>query len=99
MKNYQISPGQIPHLVRLTADLFREMNKEITYSPNKGEKANHMHFVVGLLQDLVDTAYPMAENHGLENHLHIIDLTELADHNSIAEKISEIIYKAKDGEF
>ncbi|MDR7856023.1 hypothetical protein [Tissierella sp.] len=60
MKKYQISPGQIPHLVRLTADLFNTMNKEVAYSPNKGEKATQMHFVVDLLKDLVDTAYPVA---------------------------------------
>lgn len=65
MKNYQISPGQIPHLVRLTADLFREMREE-TKSPNnnpinKLEEKNQMHFVADLLKDLVDTAYPMQE--------------------------------------
>ena len=60
-----ISPGQIPHLVRLTADLFREMNKEIK-SPNdnpanKLEENKEMHFVADLLKDLVDTAYPEEE--------------------------------------
>lgn len=65
MKNYQISPGQIPHLVRLTADLFREMREE-TKSPNnnpinKLEEKNQMHFVADLLKDLVDTAYPIKE--------------------------------------
>lgn len=55
MKNYQISPGQIPHLVRLTADLFREMNKEIDPVLRPG----NMHFVADLLKDLVDTAYPI----------------------------------------
>lgn len=59
MKNYQISPGQIPHLVRLTADLFREMNNEINIGPQA--KTNQMHFVADLLKDLVDTAYPMEE--------------------------------------
>ena len=64
-----ISPGQIPHLVRLTADLFREMNKEIK-SPNdnpanKLEENKEMHFVADLLKDLVDTAYPKEEREPL----------------------------------
>lgn len=60
-----ISPGQIPHLVRLTADLFREMNKEIKSpndnSANKLEENKEMHFVADLLSDLVDIAYPEEE--------------------------------------
>lgn len=58
MKNYKISSGQIPHLVRVAADLFRTMNDEIKYSP---DKSTQMHFVADLLKDLVDTAYPTEE--------------------------------------
>lgn len=66
MKNNQISPSQIPHLVRLTADLFREMREE-TKAPNMNpmlqrDEHNHMHFVADLLKDLVETAYPIEES-------------------------------------
>ena len=57
MKNQKINPGQIPFLVRLTADLFREMNHEI----DSVLRPAHMHFIADLLKDLVDTAYPMEE--------------------------------------
>lgn len=59
MKNNYINPFSIVNVVELTADIFRRMNKEITYSPNKGEKATQMHYVADLLKDLVDTAYPI----------------------------------------
>lgn len=65
MKNQKINPGQIPHLVRLAADLFREMREE-TKSPNCNptnlrDESTQMHFIADLLKDLVDTAYPMQE--------------------------------------
>ncbi|TCU72908.1 hypothetical protein EV204_105244 [Tissierella praeacuta] len=66
MKNYQISSGQIPHLVRLTADLFREMSEEI----DPVLRPRHMHFVADLLKELVDTAYPIkekSENRTIDN--------------------------------
>lgn len=67
MKKGYINSVNIVNVVELTADLFRQMNKEITYSPNKGEKASEMHFVADLLKDLVDTAYPAKENSPVEN--------------------------------
>ena len=70
MKNYQISPGQIPHLVRLTADLFRKMREEVK-SPNHNpsnlrDESTKMHYVVDLLKNLVDTAYPLEDNNDKE---------------------------------
>ena len=59
MKNYQISAGQIPFLVRLTADLFKEMNNEINIGPQA--KTNQMHFAADLLKALLHTAYPLGE--------------------------------------
>ena len=57
MENNKINSVQIPYLVRLTADLFREMNEEIDPVLRPG----HMHFVTDLLKDLVDMAYPRDE--------------------------------------
>lgn len=98
MKNYQISSGQIPHLVRLTADLFREMNNEINIGPQA--KTNQMHFVADLLKDLVDTAYPI-EDKGIDAR----NLIEVAQFQSLEEMIDAVakIVKAtkppKAGEF
>ncbi len=98
MKNYQISSGQIPHLVRLTADLFREMREE-TKSPNnnpinKLEEKNQMHFVADLLKDLVDTAYPM-ENNNIEDEIDIGNLIKVAEFQSFDEMMEAIAEIAK----
>lgn len=71
MNNKKISPGQIPHLVRLTADLFRNMREEIK-SPNDNpanlrDESTHMHFVADLLSDLVGIAYPEKESNSKHN--------------------------------
>lgn len=81
MKNNQISPSQIPHLVRLTADLFREMREE-TKAPNMNpilqrDEHEHMHFVADLLKDLVDTAYPIEEKFQVQE-IHFITVDELS---------------------
>lgn len=79
MKNYQISSGQIPHLVRVTADLFKTMNQEIE-GPIV-DKSKYIHFVADLLKDLVDTAYPM-ENNNIENEIDIGNLIKVAEFQS-----------------
>ncbi len=61
MKNYKISSGQIPHLVRLTADLFRKMNQGIANPVKGNERTIQMHFMTDLLKEIVDTAYPIEE--------------------------------------
>lgn len=102
MKTYQISPGQIPHLVRLTADLFREMNNETTVATRC--KPNEMHFVADLLKDLVDTAYPME---GLKNNvfygkakgedsIDVKNLIKIAEFKSLDEAMDAIAKIMKD---
>ena len=61
MKNKYISPIQIPHLVRLTADLFNTLNKEVQAMHTSPQKAIQVNFVVDLLKDFTDTAYPIKE--------------------------------------
>lgn len=66
MKDYQISPGQIPHLLRTVADVFRNMMEEVkspnNLSINLKKESDHMHFMADLLKDLVETAYPIEES-------------------------------------
>ena len=59
MKNKYISPVQIPHLVRLTADLFNTLDKEVQAMHTSPQKAIQVNFVVDLLRDFVDIAYPI----------------------------------------
>lgn len=90
MKNYQISSGQIPHLVRLTADLFREMNEEIDPVLRPG----HMHFVADLLKDLVDTAYPIKDNN-TEAEIDMRNLIKVAEFQSLDEVMEAVAEIAK----
>lgn len=75
MKNYQISSGQIPHLVRVTADLLRTMNQDI--QGPQVDKSKYMHFVADLLKDLVETAYPIEEKFQVQE-IHFITVDELS---------------------
>lgn len=101
MKNYQISPGQLVMLSRMTVDFFREINQEIKYSNESPQKAIQMHYVADLLKQLVDTAYPEKEEQELEQeqHIHIIDLAGLTESNNITDIINGIIKHSKEGEF
>lgn len=57
MKNHRIEPHRIEGLVTTTAKAF-----EVIKSGTKGDPrdyARHMHFMVDLLKDLVETAYPI----------------------------------------
>ncbi|MGJ0847467.1 hypothetical protein ACR77J_12320 [Tissierella praeacuta] len=94
MKNYQISSGQIPHLVRLTADLFREMNQEVTGIGATRYVPSHMHFMADLLKDLVETAYPM-ENNNIENEIDIGNLIKVAEFQSFDEMMEAIAEMTK----
>lgn len=94
MKNYKINAVLMPHLVRLVADLFKDMDKEIPYSQNRNEKANQMHFVADLLKDLVDTAYPM-ENNNIENEIDIGNLIKVAEFQSFDEMMEVIAEMTK----
>lgn len=97
-----ISPGQIPHLVRLTADLFREM-REGTKSPNnnpinKLEERNQMHFVVDLLKDLVDIGYPIKKGNIENTEIDVNNLIKVAEFQSfdeMMEAIEEIVKGTK----
>ena len=94
MKKYQVRPGQIPHLVRLTADLFRKMNEE-TKSPNHNpsnlrDEVTQMHFVAELLKDLVETAYPIEEN-----EIDIGELIKVAEFQSFDEMMDAVAEIAK----
>lgn len=91
MKNYQIGPVQMPHLVRLTADLFRNINEEIDYSP---VKAKHMHFVADLLKELVDTAYPIKEEKSPRPYIINIPITK--NSKKMADMIMEATKMAKE---
>ena len=62
MENQYISPVQIPHLVRLTADLFNTLNKEVQAMHTSPQKAIQVNFVVDLLKDFTDIAYPIEKN-------------------------------------
>lgn len=80
LKNYQIHSVDIANIVELTAGLFRTMNKEIPYRPNRNDKANQMHFVVDLLKELVDTAYPVEKCEDEEiqgQEIHFIRVDEM----------------------
>lgn len=95
MKNYKISSGQIPFLVRLAADLFREMNHEIDKSP---QKAIHMHYVADLIKSFVDTAYPIKNEDAKVQIKDIIcPTTEEAEY--IAMAILNSLKSPKAGEF
>lgn len=93
--NQKINPGQIPFLVRLTADLFREMNQEIDPVLRPG----HMHFVAGLLKDLVDTAYPMEEKQNTEDDFvdikNLIKVAEFQSFDEMMEAVAEIARATK----
>ena len=65
VKSYQISSVQIPYLVRLSADLFREMNDEIKSIGASQYTPHYMHYVADLIKDYVDTAYPI-ENQSIQ---------------------------------
>ena len=98
MENKKISPRQIPFLVRLTADLFRNM-REKTKSPNNNpinlrDEAIQMHFVTDLLKDLVDTAYPTEDNN-IENEIDIRNLIKVAEFQSFDEMMEAIAEMAK----
>lgn len=59
MKKYNLMVNQIPHLVELTADLFKTLNNEMQPVLPPAYKPDGMHFIADLLKDLVNTAYPM----------------------------------------
>lgn len=100
MNNKKISPGQIPHLVRLTADLFREMNEEI----DPVLRPNQMHFVADLLKDIVDMAYPIKDNNteaeiDMRNLIKVVELQSLDEVMEAVAEIAKATKPPKAGEF
>lgn len=97
----KINPNRIGNLSIIATTLYEHANNAVNLNPNK---AVEMHYVIDLLKDLVDTAYPM-ENNNIENEIDIRNLIKVAEFQSFDEMMEAVaeITKAtkppKAGEF
>ena len=83
MEDYKINADRMPHLLKVTADLFKQLRNE-TKAPNDNpilteKEGLEMHFIADLLISLVETVHPPR---GFETGW---DLTEGNDCASIIE--------------
>lgn len=53
-----MTPAQVVHLTRLSAELFGQASKETLWPVRTKEKAEEMHFVADMFKRLVDTCCP-----------------------------------------
>lgn len=90
MENNKINSVQIPYLVRLTADLFREMDRGVKGIGTSRYTPQHMHFVADLLKDLVDTAYPEEEETMTANGPSETEKEMMKELDKEFEKLAEI---------
>lgn len=96
MKSKYISPVQIPHLVRLTADLFNTLNKEIQVAHASPQKAIQVNFVVDLLKDFTDTAYPIEKGNIKNDEMARNRLIKVGESKSFDEMMEAVAEIAKD---
>ncbi len=65
MEDYKINADRMPHLLKVTADLFKQLRNE-TKAPNDNpilteKEGIEMHFIADLLISLVETVHPPRE--------------------------------------